>query len=50
MRRALADGGFRTAGSPDPPAGGAPALPPTDGLPAPGALGALRDYWQGVVR
>lgn len=50
LRDALADAGFRVGGDPPPGAGGAPGLPDTDGLPSPGALIALRDYWEDVVR
>jgi len=50
LRDALADAGFRVGGDPLPGAAGAPDLPDTDGLPSPGALIALRDYWEDVVR
>jgi hypothetical protein len=50
LRDALAAAGFRVAGDPPPGAGGAPAMPDTDGLPSSGALIALRDYWEDVVR
>jgi hypothetical protein len=46
---ALANASYRVAGAagPDP---AAPSLPDTDGLPAAGALDALRGLWQDVVR
>ncbi|MGQ0826132.1 MAG: hypothetical protein ACT4OX_14065 [Actinomycetota bacterium] len=44
LRDALLDAGYRADDAGDPP------LPATDGLPAPGALDALRGLWEEVVR
>jgi hypothetical protein len=41
VRTALSDAGWRVEGAAGPP--GAPALPPTNGLPSPGFLDAVRE-------
>jgi hypothetical protein len=46
----LADQGWRVAGREDAAGGTAEPLPPTNGLPRPGVLQALRNLWFEVIR